>query len=402
LLAMGFGASILIYANLRPSAAHWFTILVCAGAVNILGVVLTDLIHTDHPLGLRAISIGRAFIPFCMLGFSLVFPYRRRLARSREAFLLLAFPSLITMVVTDPYFAPRDITYQLWFHVPWMGGYFLWAYLNLFFSYRRTTLQTTRRQHLLLSVATVPATAVHYTTSILLPALGRDHLWRYNWAPILGSFAAFLILAIRYGLLRRYATISRHLLDRSIDAATLGSQMVSHAVKNSLQVIRALAEQACVEEPAVARAHCHRIIAHCDELAERMNRLNLLIRVRADSFAEEFPVSEPLERALERVALRFTSIEVQRDYLQPIPVVRGDRAHLEEAFLNLLVNAAEAMPDGGIVRLEIKVENDLVVVAIHDRGRGLSPDQIPKIFEPFRTTKPSEANWGIGLSYCYL
>ncbi|MGQ9778886.1 MAG: ATP-binding protein [Bacillota bacterium] len=48
------------------------------------------------------------------------------------------------------------------------------------------------------------------------------------------------------------------------------------------------------------------------------------------------------------------------------------------------------------------MENDLVVVAIHDQGIGLKREQIPKIFEPFCTTKSSAANWGIGLSYCYL
>jgi len=66
------------------------------------------------------------------------------------------------------------------------------------------------------------------------------------------------------------------------------------------------------------------------------------------------------------------------------------------------VNAAEAMPEGGVIRLEIKIENDLAVVAVHDQGVGLTREQIPKIFEPFCSTKPAGTNWGIGLSYCYL
>ncbi|MGQ9778885.1 MAG: hypothetical protein ACUVRM_03265 [Bacillota bacterium] len=347
LLTMGAVAAVLISANLRPSAAYWFTMLVCAASVNILGVILTDLISPDHPLGLRAISIGRAFLPFCLLGFSLVFPYRRPWARKGEVFFLLALPSLVTTVITDPCFAPGDISYQLWLHIPWMGAYFLWAYLNLFFSYHKITLRTTRRQHLLLSLATIPATATHYTTSILLPALGRDYLWRYNWVPILLSVFLVLAFGIRYGLLRRYTKFSRSLLARSIDAAALSSQMVSHTVKNVLQLIRALAEQACGEDAAVSRDHCRRIVAYCDELTERMNKLNLLARVRYESFTEEFPVDEPLECALERAAFRLASIEVRREYISPVPKIRGVRAHLEEAFFNLLVNAAEAMPNGG-------------------------------------------------------
>ncbi|NLG84147.1 MAG: hypothetical protein GX493_05990 [Firmicutes bacterium] len=402
LLTMGAVAAVLISATLRPTAAYWFTMLVCAAAVNIFGVVLTDLISPDDPLGLRAISIGRAFLPFCLLGFSLVFPYRRPWTRKRKPFFLLALPSLITLVITDPCFAPGDITYQLWLHVPWMGIYFLWAYLNLFFSYRQTTLRTTRRQHLLLSLATVPATAAHYTTSILLPAMGRNFWWRYNWLAILFSVILVLAYGIRYGLLRRYAKFSRSLLARSIDAAALSTQMVSHTVKNVLQLIRALAEQACGEEEAAARDHCRRIVAYCDELAERMNKLNLLARVRRESLSEEFFLDEPLERALERAAFRLASIEVKREYIKPIPKICGVRAHLEEVFFNLLVNAAEAMPEGGVIRLEIKIENDLAVVAVHDQGVGLTREQIPKIFEPFCSTKPAGTNWGIGLSYCYL
>ena len=98
LLAMGFFSIVLIRAHLRPSAARWFSMLICAACLNVLGVILTDLIHQDNQIGLRAISIGRAFIPFCLLGFSLVFPYRSRLARSKPALLVLALPSLVTVV----------------------------------------------------------------------------------------------------------------------------------------------------------------------------------------------------------------------------------------------------------------------------------------------------------------
>ncbi|MGE5550700.1 MAG: ATP-binding protein [Bacteroidota bacterium] len=402
LIAMGVFGAILLRAHLRPSAARWFSFLMVAGGVNIFGVVITDIIDANYQLGLRAISIGRAFLPYCMLGFSLVFPYRRRLACSKTAFFALAIPSLVTMVVTDPYFAPRDIAYQLKYHIPWMGGYFIWSYANLFGSFRRARLAITRRQHVMLSLGSVPPTMVHYTTSILLPAFGRDNIWRYNWIPILGAFVLVMLGYVRYGFLRKNASLSHSLLDRSIDAAGVSSQIVAHAVKNTLQLIRSHAEMAIAQDGPDRQARIGHIVSLCDELSERMNKLNLLTRANICLTAEHFRITEPLERAIERARPRLDSVRIVREYLNPAPFVSGDRTNLEEAFLNLVTNAAEAMPGGGELRIEIRMENDWVLVGFHDRGVGIDPERLPRIFEPFQTTKVPGHNWGIGLSYCHL
>lgn len=397
---MGIFSSMLVQAHLRPSAARWFSLLICAASINIFGVVLVDLISPDYPLGLRAISLGRAFIPFCMLGLSLVFPYRRRIANSRLALFGLALPSLVTVVVTDPCFAPGDVSYQLCYHIPWMGGYFLWSYFNLFFSFRHTRLRITKRQHLLLTLASVPATAMHYATSILLPALGMNHIWRYNWLPILVAFCLLPIGFIRYGMIGRRARFTRSLLDRSIDMAGMSSQMVTHAVKNSLQLMRSLAETASAGECPDRGERLKRIASLCDELAEKMNRLNLLTRARICRPVDRFRVSVPIERAIERAGLLAVEIRIARNYRQD-PIVICDGTHLEEVFFNLLSNAAEAMPGGGGLCIETRVENDWVVIGLHDQGPGIPPEQLARIFEPFRTTKVSRGNWGIGLSYCH-
>ncbi|MGE5527696.1 MAG: ATP-binding protein [Patescibacteria group bacterium] len=388
--------------HLRPSAARWFSSLIVVASINIIGLVLTDLIHDNYRLGLRGISVGRALIPYCQLVFTLVFPYRRRLADSRIALYVLAIPALATIVVTDPLFAPNDVSYQLKYHIPWMGAYFVWSYLNLCLSYGRSRLRTTRRQHILLSLAIVPASAMHFTTSIVLPAVGRNGLWRYNWVPILAAFAFLLFSMARYGYLRRHAAIKRTLLAQSINTAGLGSQIVTHAVKNSLQVIRTLAETASADEYGDWKKNLARIMALCDDLAERMNRLNLLMNADFSTHPERLRIADVLERSLERAMPRLKGVRVVRDYSQDAPAVMADATHLEEVFFNLLVNAAEAMPQGGCLRLEVGTENDWVLVGFHDQGVGIPRDQMPRIFEPFKSSKTAGANWGIGLSFCHL
>ncbi|MBN1210452.1 MAG: HAMP domain-containing histidine kinase [Myxococcaceae bacterium] len=84
--------------------------------------------------------------------------------------------------------------------------------------------------------------------------------------------------------------------------------------------------------------------------------------------------------------------------------VRGSEARLAQVFLNLVINAAQAIPGGNIHENEIRVvtrrETDSVRVEIHDTGAGISPELHERIFDPFFTTKPSSIGTGLGLFIC--
>jgi signal transduction histidine kinase len=75
--------------------------------------------------------------------------------------------------------------------------------------------------------------------------------------------------------------------------------------------------------------------------------------------------------------------------------VRGDAGALEQLFLNLLMNAAQAMPNGGVARLSIEPVESSVVVRIADTGGGIHPDQLARLGEPFSSSKPN----GTGLGF---
>jgi two-component system NtrC family sensor kinase len=84
--------------------------------------------------------------------------------------------------------------------------------------------------------------------------------------------------------------------------------------------------------------------------------------------------------------------------LPPVPVVPDQ---ITQVFLNIVINAIEAMPSGGDLRLETLLSEDgrWVVVCFHDTGPGLSPEEIANLFEPFYTTKPDGTGLGLAISY---
>ncbi|HEX2872318.1 MAG TPA: response regulator [Polyangiaceae bacterium] len=87
-----------------------------------------------------------------------------------------------------------------------------------------------------------------------------------------------------------------------------------------------------------------------------------------------------------------------------VPVVFGDEHRLGQVFLNLLVNAAQALPEEDVAQNEIVVairaDGGKVFIEVQDTGSGMSPEDLSRAFEPFFTTKPRGTGSGIGLSIC--
>ncbi|WP_395829125.1 PAS domain S-box protein [Archangium violaceum] len=94
---------------------------------------------------------------------------------------------------------------------------------------------------------------------------------------------------------------------------------------------------------------------------------------------------------------------VEKQYADALPLVPGSEGRLSQVFLNLIINAAQAMRTGGglehhVLRVVTALEGERVRVDISDTGHGIPPEVLPRIFEPFFTTKPTGAGTGLGLS----
>jgi len=76
-------------------------------------------------------------------------------------------------------------------------------------------------------------------------------------------------------------------------------------------------------------------------------------------------------------------------------------SHINQVFLNIVTNAAQAMDKTGTIYLRTQADKENVYVEIEDTGKGIPEDVVAKIFDPFFTTKPIGEGTGLGLSICY-
>src|SRR6266571_3688791 len=141
--------------------------------------------------------------------------------------------------------------------------------------------------------------------------------------------------------------------------------------------------------------------------AQTVRRLQEFTRIRRDEPFVAVDLNEVVREALEITQSRWRDeavsrgvpLEVRND-LAALPKVAGDPVELREALTNLILNAVDAMPDGGVLTLTTAVGHGEIAVTVSDTGVGI-PDGIRgKIFDPFFTTKGPQGT-GLGLSMTY-
>jgi PAS domain S-box-containing protein len=99
--------------------------------------------------------------------------------------------------------------------------------------------------------------------------------------------------------------------------------------------------------------------------------------------------------------LRTSHIQVRRDLSSAPLLVRGFEYKLQQVFLNLFLNARDAMPKGGWLTVTSRADDDEAVVEVADTGAGIAPEHLARIYDPFFTTKGEGRGTGLGLSVTY-
>ncbi|KIL42304.1 hypothetical protein SD70_01960 [Gordoniibacillus kamchatkensis] len=183
--------------------------------------------------------------------------------------------------------------------------------------------------------------------------------------------------------------------------------MLSHYIKNRAVNIDMLAGKARTAISAAGDAE-----AELELIQSESQQLLQMVR-RVQSHVEDFHLIESavsLRRILDEALrsqeslLRKKQVEIKEDYGTDVQLI-CDPVHLREVFVNLIRNAVEAMNGEArpkILRIGMYRFRGGVRIEFADTGKGLSKDDLEKVFSPFYTTKQTEGNFGLGLTYCFL
>ncbi|HOT93058.1 MAG TPA: GAF domain-containing protein [Anaerolineae bacterium] len=178
---------------------------------------------------------------------------------------------------------------------------------------------------------------------------------------------------------------------------------LAHEINNPLQTIHSSLEMLLMFslEPEQQREY----IQIADEEVQRL--IGLVTRIL--EFARK-PRREPHSVQIHTVVnhvlslvnkyMQHRNMRIEHDVPVDLPVVRADEGELGQVFMNLILNAIDAMDEGGLLRIQGNVTDDgYVAISFTDNGRGIPPEDMRHLFEPFFTTKQKGAGMGLNISY---
>jgi two-component system, NtrC family, sensor kinase len=234
---------------------------------------------------------------------------------------------------------------------------------------------------------------------------GRDLVVNLSIAPLVGKSGE------RIGRLILMDDITQriHLEEQMVQTEKLTSlgllaAGVAHEVNTPLAVIsnyiQMLAKQIPSSDPR--QQLIEKVVKQTFRASEIVNNLLNFSRTGAAEFTEVH-LNSVVEEALSLVAhpFRTAHVQVNRNLQAELPPVLGSNNKLQQVFLNLFMNARDAMPAGGIVEVRTSSHNGSVEIEITDTGSGIAGENLHRIFDPFFTTKSYGRGTGLGLSVSY-
>ena len=174
---------------------------------------------------------------------------------------------------------------------------------------------------------------------------------------------------------------------------------LAHELRNPLATMRSSAEMLArrvAPENEIAKEMAANITEEVDRTGALITRFLDFARPRSLQL-EKGDIHAMLDRAIERFQKSGPTVSVFKNYSPDVPPLRFDGAMMEQVILNLLTNAAQASPTGGVVTVKTQRSGDAVWISVIDRGSGIEKKNLESIFNPFFTTKAEGVGLGLAV-----
>ncbi|MEC0333940.1 HAMP domain-containing sensor histidine kinase [Paenibacillus macerans] len=461
LFLMG-SALILFVTKARSPAAYWMACVLFGWFLSMSGLVLflakyggfyfkvnrvlffneairNVLLHSPLQIGdiSRMITIGRSVFFFGLLSLAITLYLNKPFKKLWKYIALNSLLPLLNIVFYDPVVykwilntVERKYTFVIgWVTRGWIVLSALVAFFLILRRYRNITIPWIKKQISFILLGLLGLNGFYFYLGFMGPLQVTDIRTYYvlysdfsNFNPPLNLFEWYFSILFTGGVslvsllaIWRYTRVEKNMgkldlrLERKLKTADMGTKIFTHALKNqllTLQVLNKKMEQTARlrEERSGADSQLLQQLEQSGAIIHHtLDRLDQLYKSFKTNFLQLRPVSAGafMEELLGSLKGIPDSIRIEYEAPEDDPKILADAGHLSDALHNVIVNAVEAIDSqqGGRVRIEAYSEEKWLVIRMIDNGSGIEPEQLGEIFDPFYTSKNTNRNWGLGLSY---
>jgi signal transduction histidine kinase len=265
--------------------------------------------------------------------------------------------------------------------------------------------ETVKRQKILLCAGIMPPTVYVLITIYIFHLFemgGWLKVWQWNVVIVAICLVFFVAIAFRSGFLGLKLSAEVYKWDSDMSIAGKSADYTSHMLKNQTSKMEMCLENLASgltsgdgEELLEEVAILSRSIATLKNYVERMKRHSQDVRIQQESCR----VTDLLIDAIPAALLKSKAIVLSNNIRENVFIL-CDKSHMTEVFSNIITNAVESIRENGVIEISDEYNKSTYSLRFKDDGEGMSEETQKKLFAPYFTTKNTERNFGLGLSYC--
>ncbi|WP_188174535.1 sensor histidine kinase [Paenibacillus sedimenti] len=408
-------ALLLLMIDPRSSTMRWMSAVAFTGGIGALAAVLSENIvpYVEQTIPNRSVSallyriqatsslLSYYGLPysFAMLALQYNPTWPGRKIRTYLPVLML-LPPIACVLFTPGYNEVMPITFPL--VASWAVPYILGGAVLI--AIKKERMPAMRRTHLFTCLALLPPIICFAVLNYVMPSLGFYRMWVYHTWILAFVVPFFIYTFFKYGFLGIRLLIERRKLDSTLRAITSGTAILNHAIKNDVGKMSLFLEKM---KQHAEETNQPELMQDLDVVMNASMHIRDMIS-RVHEQTQELPLKttpvkleELLSEVLNPLAPYLSKVKLKQS-IPPELTLELDRMQVAETLTNVLMNAVDAMPQGGELTVKAFVTKKNVVLEVRDNGSGMEKSILKQAMEPFYTTKSgSRNNFGLGLAYCY-